>query len=63
MRMRSLGQVVPIAKLTQERHHLLDVAYWMLGNGPVPENVVNEAYQQWYGLSIMSGVGEPVSER
>jgi len=49
--MRSLGQVVPIAKLTEERHHLLDVAYWMLGNGPVPENVVNEAYRQWYGLS------------
>ncbi|KUN02234.1 RNA polymerase subunit sigma [Streptomyces canus] len=49
--MESVGQVVPIAELTEERHHLLDVAYWMLGNGPGPDNVVDEAYRQWYGLS------------
>jgi RNA polymerase sigma-70 factor (ECF subfamily) len=51
MRMKSVGQVVPIAELTEERHHLLDVAHWMLGNGPGPENVVDEAYRLWYGLS------------
>ncbi|KUN74224.1 RNA polymerase subunit sigma [Streptomyces canus] len=49
--MRSVRQVVPIAELTEERQHLLDVAYWMLGNGPGPENVVDEAYRLWYGLS------------
>lgn len=49
--MESVGQVVPIAELTEERHHLLDVAYWMPGKGPGSENVVDEAYRQWHGLS------------
>lgn len=42
---------VPIAELLDERRHLLDVAYWMLGSGRDAESVVDEAYRRWYALS------------
>ncbi|WP_399894413.1 RNA polymerase subunit sigma [Streptomyces sp. BBFR51] len=42
---------VPISELLDERKHLLDVAYWMLGSGGAAENVIDEAYRQWYELS------------
>ncbi|MFD6193490.1 RNA polymerase subunit sigma [Streptomyces sp. NPDC060275] len=41
---------VPISELLDERKHLLDVAYWMLGNSDAAESVVGETYRQWYGL-------------
>ncbi|WP_328890908.1 sigma factor [Streptomyces sp. NBC_00316] len=42
---------VPIAELLEERRHLLDVAYWMLGSRGEAEGVVEETYRRWYGLS------------
>ena len=42
---------MPIAELLDERRHLLDVAYWMLGSGSEAESVVDEAYRRWYELS------------
>ncbi|MFI6405539.1 RNA polymerase subunit sigma [Streptomyces sp. NPDC050548] len=45
------GDAVPLAELWEERRYLLDVAHWMLGDPGAAENVVDEAYQRWYGLS------------
>ncbi len=42
---------MPIAELLDERRHLLDVAYWMLGRSQDADGVVAEAYRCWYGLS------------
>ncbi|MFH8443000.1 RNA polymerase subunit sigma [Streptomyces sp. NPDC018026] len=42
---------VPISELLDERKHLLDVAYWMLGSSGAAESVIDETYRQWYGLS------------
>ncbi|MEV6655164.1 RNA polymerase subunit sigma [Streptomyces sp. NPDC051219] len=42
---------VPIAELLDERRHLLDVAYWMLGASSEAEGVIDETYRRWYGLS------------
>jgi RNA polymerase sigma-70 factor (ECF subfamily) len=41
----------PIGELVDERRHLLDVAFWMLGSGSEAEGVVDEAYRRWYGLT------------
>ncbi|MFH9090124.1 sigma factor [Streptomyces sp. NPDC017673] len=49
--MDQAGDAVPIADLLDERRHLLNVAYWMLGTGPEAEDAVTEAYRQWYNLS------------
>ncbi|MBW8699569.1 ECF RNA polymerase sigma factor SigJ [Streptomyces sp. MBT84] len=43
--------VAPIAELLEERRHLLDVAYWMLGSPSEAESVVDETYRRWYLLS------------
>lgn len=48
--MNDAGGAVPIAELLDERQHLLDVAYWMLGSGSEAEWVVTEAYRRWYEL-------------
>ncbi|MFD7678562.1 sigma-70 family RNA polymerase sigma factor [Streptomyces sp. NPDC060187] len=48
--MNDAGDAVPIAELLEERQHLLDVAYWMLGSGSEAEWVVTEAYRRWYEL-------------
>ncbi|MET9352950.1 RNA polymerase subunit sigma [Streptomyces sp. NPDC006617] len=40
----------PISELLDERKHLLDVAYWMLGSSGAAESVADETYRQWYGL-------------
>ncbi|WP_406431218.1 RNA polymerase subunit sigma [Streptomyces sp. NBC_00631] len=45
------ADAVPVAELLDERRHLLDVTYWMLGDSREAENVVGETYRQWYGLS------------
>ncbi|MGW1916088.1 RNA polymerase subunit sigma [Streptomyces sp. NPDC002076] len=45
------ADAVPIAELLDERRHLLDVAYWMLGSPDAAEGVVDETYRRWYGLS------------
>ncbi|MFJ8137322.1 sigma factor [Streptomyces sp. NPDC096013] len=42
---------MPIAELLDERRHLLDVAYWMLGRSQDADDVVAEAYRCWYALS------------
>jgi RNA polymerase sigma-70 factor (ECF subfamily) len=42
---------VPVAELLDERRHLLDVAYWMLGSSRETESAVGETYRRWYGLS------------
>ncbi|MFJ2374575.1 RNA polymerase subunit sigma [Streptomyces sp. NPDC087769] len=49
--MEHADDAVPIADLLEERRHLLDVAYWMLGSGGVAESVIDETYRRWYGLS------------
>ncbi|WP_329333576.1 RNA polymerase subunit sigma [Streptomyces sp. NBC_01352] len=49
--MEGAGVGVPIAELLDERRHLLDVAYWMLGSGREAEGVVAETYRRWYELS------------
>ncbi|MET7434925.1 sigma factor-like helix-turn-helix DNA-binding protein [Streptomyces flaveolus] len=49
--MDQADDAVPIADLLDERRHLLNVAYWMLGTGPEAEDAVTETYRQWYGLS------------
>ncbi|MFD7281942.1 RNA polymerase subunit sigma [Streptomyces sp. NPDC059862] len=42
---------VPISELLDERRHLLDVAYWMLGNSVEAESVIDATYRRWYALS------------
>jgi RNA polymerase sigma-70 factor (ECF subfamily) len=42
---------VPVAELLDERRHLLEVTYWMLGSSGEAESVVGETYRRWYGLS------------
>ncbi|KUO06570.1 RNA polymerase subunit sigma [Streptomyces caeruleatus] len=48
--MASANDAVPIAELLDERRHLLDVAYWMLGSGRAAEGVVDETYRRWFEL-------------
>ncbi|MFG2958432.1 sigma factor-like helix-turn-helix DNA-binding protein [Streptomyces sp. NPDC048291] len=45
------ADAVPVAELLDERRHLLEVTYWMLGDSREAENVVGETYRRWYGLS------------
>ncbi|MGW7426714.1 sigma factor-like helix-turn-helix DNA-binding protein [Streptomyces sp. NPDC054813] len=45
------ADAVPVAELLDERRHLLEVTYWMLGNSREAESVVGETYRRWYGLS------------
>ncbi len=45
------ADIAPIAELLEERRHLLDVAYWMLGSPSEAESVVDETYRRWYLLS------------
>lgn len=42
---------VPIADLLDERRHLLDVTYWMLGSTGQAEKAVDETYRRWYELT------------
>ncbi|MFF4836310.1 sigma factor-like helix-turn-helix DNA-binding protein [Streptomyces sp. NPDC001315] len=49
--MDDADDAVPIAELLEERRHLLDVAYWMLGSDSEAESVIDETYRQWYQLS------------
>ncbi|MEV5383644.1 sigma factor [Streptomyces sp. NPDC052721] len=43
-------EALPIGELLDERRHLLDVAFWMLGSAVEAEDVVAEAYRRWYEL-------------
>lgn len=43
-------EALPIGELLDERRHLLDVAFWMLGSAVEAEGVVAEAYRRWYEL-------------
>ncbi|RPF30477.1 sigma factor [Streptomyces sp. TLI_185] len=45
------GDTAPIADLLDERRHLLNVAYWMLGTCLAAEDAVAEAYRRWYALT------------
>ncbi|RPE46053.1 RNA polymerase sigma-70 factor (ECF subfamily) [Streptomyces sp. Ag109_O5-1] len=45
------ADAVPVAELLDERRHLLEVAYWMLGSSRDAESVVAQTYRRWYGLS------------
>lgn len=49
--MEQVDGAVPIGDLLEERRHLLDVAYWMLGSLDAAEHVVDETYRRWYRLS------------
>ncbi|MFS4093566.1 RNA polymerase subunit sigma [Streptomyces sp. AF1A] len=42
---------VPIAELLEERRYLLDIASWMLGRPDAAEDVVDETYHRFFGLS------------
>ncbi|MBX7554571.1 RNA polymerase subunit sigma [Streptomyces sp. NPDC004232] len=44
-------EALPIGELLDERRHLLDIAFWMLGSAVEAEGVVAEAYRRWYELS------------
>ncbi|GAA4084030.1 RNA polymerase subunit sigma [Streptomyces shaanxiensis] len=48
--MASGEDAVPIAELLDERRHLLDVAYWMLGSSRAAERVIDETYRRWFRL-------------
>ncbi|MFE4963660.1 RNA polymerase subunit sigma [Streptomyces sp. NPDC056660] len=50
---------VPVAELLDERRHLLEVTYWMLGSSREAESVVGETYRRWYGLSEAERGGIP----
>ncbi|MFJ9714271.1 sigma factor-like helix-turn-helix DNA-binding protein [Streptomyces sp. NPDC101234] len=45
------ADAVPVAELLDERRHLLEVTYWMLGNSWDAESVVGETYRRWYRLT------------
>ncbi|MEW1775987.1 sigma factor-like helix-turn-helix DNA-binding protein [Streptomyces sp. NPDC086777] len=45
------ADAVPVAELLDERRHLLEVTYWMLGDPSEAEAVVAETYRRWFGLS------------
>ncbi|MFJ8357255.1 RNA polymerase subunit sigma [Streptomyces sp. NPDC093984] len=49
--MGQTGDTVPIAELLDERRHLLNVAYWMLGTCPEAEDAVTATYRRWYELT------------
>ncbi|MFF1568215.1 RNA polymerase subunit sigma [Streptomyces sp. NPDC058293] len=49
--MEHTGDTMPLAELLDERRHLVEVAYWMLGSRVTAERVTDEAYREWYGLS------------
>ncbi|GGJ61403.1 RNA polymerase subunit sigma [Streptomyces brasiliensis] len=49
--MEFADEALPIGELVDERRHLLDVAFWMLGSGVEAEGVVDEAYRRWYALT------------
>ncbi|MGW3248773.1 RNA polymerase subunit sigma [Streptomyces sp. NPDC001070] len=55
--MEFTGDGLPIAELLDERRHLLDVAYWMVGGAVDAECVVDEAYRRWFGLSEVARAG------
>lgn len=42
---------VPITELLDERRHLLDIAYWMLGDTSEAEGVIDQTYRRWFELS------------
>ena len=43
-------EALPIGELLDERRHLLDVAFWMLGSAVEAEGVAAQTYRQWYEL-------------
>ncbi|WP_316785177.1 sigma-70 family RNA polymerase sigma factor family protein [Streptomyces sasae] len=45
------ADAVPVAELLDERRHLLEVTYWMLGSSRDAESVVGQTYRRWYELS------------
>ncbi|WP_372349509.1 RNA polymerase subunit sigma [Streptomyces sp. KL116D] len=59
--MEFADEALPIGELVDERRHLLDVAFWMLGSAGEAGTVADEAYQQWYALerSEREGIDEP----
>lgn len=48
--MAGTDDAIPIAELLDERRHLLDVAYWMLGSSRAAEHVIEETYRRWFEL-------------
>ncbi|MFJ9131273.1 sigma factor-like helix-turn-helix DNA-binding protein [Streptomyces sp. NPDC102340] len=48
--MEFADEALPIGELVDERRHLLDVAFWMLGSAGEADGVVDEAYQRWYAV-------------
>ncbi|MEU2619606.1 hypothetical protein ABZ642_15920 [Streptomyces sp. NPDC007157] len=48
--MDSVDDVMSIAEMVEERRHLMDVAYRMLGSRAGAGSVVDEVYRRWYGL-------------
>ncbi|GGW97176.1 sigma factor [Streptomyces chartreusis] len=48
--MAGADDAVSLVELVDERRHLLDVAFWMLGSGREAERVIDEAYRRWFGL-------------
>ncbi|MEU9343211.1 RNA polymerase subunit sigma [Streptomyces sp. NPDC048278] len=51
------ADAVPVAELLDERRHLLEVTYWMLGNSRDADGVVDETYRRWYRLSDAERAG------
>ncbi|WP_405593421.1 RNA polymerase subunit sigma [Streptomyces sp. NBC_01092] len=49
--MAGADDAVSLVELLDERRHLVDVAFWMLGREREAERVIDEAYRQWFGLS------------
>ncbi|MGW1545086.1 RNA polymerase subunit sigma [Streptomyces sp. NPDC002309] len=49
--MERAHDAVPIVELLDERRHLLEVAYRLLGDSAAAESAIDETYRRWYGLS------------
>ncbi|MFJ9563962.1 sigma factor-like helix-turn-helix DNA-binding protein [Streptomyces fuscichromogenes] len=45
------ADAAPVAELLDERRHLLEVTYWMLGSSRDAESVVGQTYRRWFELS------------
>ncbi|MFJ3671163.1 RNA polymerase subunit sigma [Streptomyces sp. NPDC090106] len=57
----SVGDIVPLVELLDERRHLVEIAHRTLGSRGMAERVTDEAYREWYGLpeSGRSGIATP----
>ncbi|GHH17195.1 RNA polymerase subunit sigma [Streptomyces lanatus] len=61
--MAGADDAVSLVELLDERRHLLDVAFWMVGGAREAERVIDDAYRQWFEMSDAerAGIADPRS--